>query len=65
MSLTLETDNWFPSKVTDYLTLIWNYNGKPLKLNQTIPITITLFISENIIGINDFSFDITIIGKSS
>jgi hypothetical protein len=61
--LQLETSNWTPSKATNYLTLTWNYKGQQLDSNQTIPIILTLTISENIQQITSFNFDIIIIGN--
>jgi hypothetical protein len=59
--LLLETSDWSPTNAPNYMTLSWDYAGEQLVPNQVIEITLTLSVSENIEGIENFSFN-TIIG---
>jgi len=59
-TLTMTLSNWNPTNSSNYIGIIWNYAGQTLDVNQVIPVTFTLNISENIQGVTDFSFDITI-----
>ncbi len=59
-TLTMTLANWNPTASPDYISINWNYTGQTLNINQVIPITFTLHITENIQGITDFTFDITI-----
>jgi hypothetical protein len=60
ITLSLQTSNWNPSNVADYISLSWNYNGQTINANQVIAVTLSLSISSNIQGITLFSFDIII-----
>jgi hypothetical protein len=55
-SLWLGTSNWTPSAGLDYMSLNWNYSGQVLKVNQVIPVELTLTVYPTINGITDFSF---------
>ena len=59
--LMLETSNWSPSRSVDYISLEWNYNNHVLKVNEVIPIEITLTINASIYGISDFNFDTNVV----
>ena len=58
--LSLSTSNWNPSISADYMSLKWNYSGQILKINEVIPLQITLTINSTINGIAEFSFTTTI-----
>ncbi len=62
-TLTLETANWTPPEAATYLTLTWDYKEQILNVDETILVTLTLSVSENIQGITNFFFDIIIIGS--
>jgi hypothetical protein len=59
-TLTMTLSNWVPTDSSNHMSINWNYTGQTLDVNQVIPITFTLQVSENVHGISDFSFDITI-----
>jgi hypothetical protein len=59
-TLTMIVSNWKPTNSSNHIGLNWNYNGQILAVNRVIQITFILRISENIQGITNFSFDITI-----
>jgi len=59
-TLTMTLSNWNPTNSSNYISLNWNYTGQTLDTNQVIPVRFTLSISENIQGVTDFSFDVTI-----
>jgi hypothetical protein len=59
-ALTMTLSNWNPTNSSDHINVTWNYAGQTLNINQVIPVAFTLHISENIQGVTNFSFDITI-----
>jgi len=63
-TISLQTSNWTPITAPNYLDLNWNYNNQPISPDNGIQVTLTLVVSENIKGITNFSFDITILGTS-
>jgi len=62
-TLSLQTSNWNPSTAENFISLDWNYNNQPISVNNSVGITLTLSIDDNITGITNFDFDITIIGS--
>lgn len=60
ITLVMALSNWNPSNASNYIDLNWDYTGQALNINQVIQVTFTMLISENIQGITDFSFDLTI-----
>lgn len=61
--LFLNTQNWDPSEAAQYMQLDWNYTDAVLGPEQSIPIRLTLTVSQNATGINDFSFEIVVTGE--
>ena len=59
-TLTMTLSNWNPTNSSNYIGLNWNYTGQTLDISEVIQVRFTLFILENIRGITDFSFDVTI-----
>jgi hypothetical protein len=59
-TLTMTLSNWNPTNSSNYIGLNWDYTGQTLDISQVIQVRFTLFILENIQGITDFSFDVTI-----
>jgi len=59
-TLTMTPSNWNPTNSSNYIGLNWDYTGQTLDVSQVIQVRFTLFILENIQGITDFSFDVTI-----
>lgn len=67
-TLYLNTTNWDPSNLSDYMSLSWNYNGTTVNPGEIIQITLTLsapyssdFISYLITkDVKEFSFEIII-----
>lgn len=60
--LNMTVENWSPSNASNFLDLTWDYNGQVLDVGQKISVGLVLSISSNISGIDDFSFDIVIVG---
>ena len=56
-SLLLGTSNWTPSTSLRYISLNWNYSGQVLRVDQVIPLELTLTVSPTINKITDFSFN--------
>ena len=57
VSLKLDTSNWNPVTAYNYITLSWDYSGQVIKVNEVIPIELTLAIESTINGVSDFSFN--------
>jgi len=65
ITLSLRTENWNPSNVSDYLLLSWDYFGEVILSGNGMNINISLYVSDNTpdsyVG-TSFSFDIVIVG---
>jgi len=67
-TLLLNTTNWNPTNISEYMNLSWNYNRAILHLGETIQVTLTLTTSSSnefifyLINndVKEFSFDIII-----
>ena len=60
-TLSKTTQNWNPSNASSYMSLTWNYANQTLSVNQALQLSLTLVVSSSVTGIDNFSFDITII----
>jgi hypothetical protein len=58
--LFLNTDAWDPSDASEFMTLSWDYNDATLEPFGVAPITLTLQVSPDIIGIRGFNFSVII-----
>jgi len=63
LTLFLITENWSPLNASSFVALTWNYDGKPLELDEFVEVTFTLAVDLAISGIKAFSFDIVIVGS--
>jgi hypothetical protein len=61
VTLSHYSSNWNPSEIVNYLSLTWDYTGHSIEFKETVQVTFTLHISENVEPTENFSFDITII----
>ena len=61
-TLSLESSNWSSTTAETYLGLSWNYNGNPINPDAVVQSTLTLTVDANIQGVENFNFDITIVG---
>lgn len=59
--LSMNTESWYPVEAEQYLTLSWDFGDTPLYPSMSRLTTLTLEISPDITGIEDFSFNIRII----
>lgn len=64
VTLSLLTKNWDPVVASDFLRLSWDYNGRVISSGEVRKITLVLSVSSSVSGINDFNFDIFIIGSA-
>jgi hypothetical protein len=62
VTLSYYTSNWKPSEIADYINLTWDYTGQSIKFKETVQVVFTLYASENLETIENFSFDTAIIG---
>ena len=60
VSLNLDTSNWNPTTAHNYMSLSWNYSGQVIKVNEAVPIELTLTIKSTINGVSDFNFNTAI-----
>jgi hypothetical protein len=58
----LWTKDWTPPTASPYIRLDWSYDGRKIVAGETVPVTLTLRISPNIYGVDDFMFNLTIFG---
>jgi hypothetical protein len=63
-TLSLETSNWIPSSSSEYLTLNWNYYNQVINSDSSTQVALTLSVDPSITGIENFSFDISIVGNN-
>lgn len=59
----LTTKQWYPANASNYITLKSDYDGTRASSGSILPVSLTLLISPEILGIVDFSFDIIIKGS--
>jgi len=67
-TLHLNTTNWNPTNISEYMNLKWNYNGTILHPGETIQVTLTLTASSSKTfilylitnDVKEFGFDIII-----
>lgn len=60
--LSLWAKDWSPPEAANYLFVHWDYDGKSVALGEVVPVTLTLKVARNVIGITDFNFSIVIFG---
>jgi hypothetical protein len=62
--LSLNTSNWIPPDASRYITLSWDYDGRPTHLNEALQVMLTITVSATIGDINTYTFDVQIKGTS-
>ena len=64
VTLTMTTTDWNPTNVSNYVSVVWNYNNEILLPNQVLQVTFTFTVTneEAIVneGIRDISWTIII-----
>jgi hypothetical protein len=66
--LNLNTTNWNPANVSNYMNLSWNYNGTPISPRKVVQVTLSLSASSSYSfidylianNVKEFSFNIII-----
>jgi hypothetical protein len=56
----LWTQSWTPKEAPSVIRLNWDYDGRKIAPDESLPVTLTLEVDEDIYGVTDFSFDITL-----
>jgi hypothetical protein len=64
ISLDMATNNWNPTDSSNYMTITWNPTKTTILPNETTAATITLSVSPSVIGITNFSVQISLTGTS-
>ncbi len=59
-TLSMSTSNYVPIGAQQFLTTNWNSTGIVIQPSQVIAVNVTLTVSDTIVGITDFSYDIVI-----
>jgi len=59
-TLSIEVQDWNPENASNYIVLAWNYTNQVIDPNEIIPIQFVLAISDEISGIEQFSFNLVI-----
>ena len=62
-TLSFDTSNWTPQGASTFFDLSWDYDGDPIEPDSIQRIRLTLSVDSNIQGIENFSFDLTIVGS--
>jgi len=63
-TLSFYVTGWSPASAADFLSLNWSYMGETLEANVWTSVTFTLSVSQDVIDVKAFSFDVTIIGTT-
>jgi len=63
VTLALTTENWMPLNASNYIFLAWGYTVDILEVNEVLNLVFSLSVSPDIEGIDNFSFDILIMGE--
>lgn len=63
VTLALTTENWIPLNASSFLFLGWDYAEEILTVNEVVEVVFSLSVSPDIEGIENFSFDIIVIGE--
>ncbi|MCW3980369.1 MAG: dockerin type I domain-containing protein [Candidatus Bathyarchaeota archaeon] len=58
----LWTEDWIPDITSKYISLDWSYDGRKIAPNEIMSITLKLKVARNVLGVNNFSFNIVIFG---
>ena len=53
----LSTTNWNPSSAVEFVSLKWNYDGKPIPPSKIVAVTFCLTVCNGTCGFENFSFD--------
>ena len=62
-TLSMSTNNWSPANANQWISVVWNANGRVLATNEVTQVTLTLTVSESVdSSISTFSFNILITG---
>lgn len=63
MNLIMSIENWDPPDASDFLSVTWDQEGTVLGEDESVEARVILSVDPSIDGVDNFSFDITIIGK--
>ena len=62
LTLSMTTQNWNPTRASDYISLTWNREGQEIGPSQVMSFVLRLSVSSNIQDVSSFDVDITIYG---
>lgn len=61
--ISLHSENWNPNELVNFMNLVWDYDMTPLKSGEIRLLTLNLEINLDCPSIEDFRFDIIIVGS--
>lgn len=64
MSLSMILSGWSPSGADEYITVTWTLEDESLGAGETMSAVITVAVSSQVTGVNDFGFNIVIEGTA-
>lgn len=62
VTLSMTTEQWFPSTAQNYITLDWNCSDQLVNSGSVVCAVLALNVSSSVSGITSFTFDIVITG---
>jgi hypothetical protein len=57
---SLSAENWNPVNASQYISLTWDYAGAVVDVGAVVQVTVSLWVSDTIEGVTDFTFDIVV-----
>jgi len=64
MVLSFNTTNWTPPESSQHISISWDYDGRSIRPNEVIRVTMTIIIWTTIGNIKSYAFDLQIKGTS-
>ena len=64
MILSFNTTNWTPPESSQHISISWDYDGRSIRPNEVIRVTIAITIWTTIGNIKSYAFDLQIKGTS-
>ena len=59
VTISYTTANWLPTEAATFMSISWDYLGQEISTNW-FPVTFTLAVSQDIIDISNFTYDIMV-----
>ena len=63
VTLSLTTENWSSNTAQDNMNLSWDFDGNPVQSGEVVEVTLSLSVDPDCPELDNFGFDIIIIGS--